>query len=880
MTSTMPKSTFGRLLLTIALAATQPLSVAHAQGLRLTKEVFPTEAAVELSVDANSPVFSGTARFSLTVAKAVPSFRMHQEALKVALKQFSKNGQAVELTLTPGPGNELTLTSKQPLEPGAYELVLGFEGKVSPKSDHGVFAEQEGGNKLLYTQFEAISARAAFPCFDQPDFKHPWSFSISAPSSQQVFFNTNALETKVVGKSTTHLFEKTLPLPSYLIAFAAGTFDVIDLGKGTRNQVPMRVIVPKGLSRKTHWVTQEMKRVIEGVENYFDLPYPYSKLDALVIPHLASFGAMEHPGLVTYSARVLLQNEADETLDFRQGATETMAHEFAHQWFGDFVTLEYWNDIWLNEAFAQWLGRRVADTLHPEWKYGKEAVYGVGNAMQADRIKSARKIRQPIETEGDIETAFDGITYQKGAAVISTVERWMGAKTFQSKVKAYMLAHANGNATSTQFFEAFGTFEKTSVRDVFVGFTDTTGIPLIGAEKQCEAGRSKPGKNNIRFTVSRYESRPPGSSAGEASWKIPICYRLANGKEGCLLSNETLALPDDVSCEAPVQLNRGGLGYYLVDVSAAELDGRFAAAQSSEERITFARELSYAITSGRIDFGAVLPSAEKWMQVEDWPWRRALAGILNKVDRWRLPASLQGEYGLFIARAIGPVAKQVGWQPQPGESPDITAIRPLLLSVMVTEAESKEFIEQAGGYAAAFFSGKKPSFEVSEIALPLAVESQPTVFFAKSKTRWMAEKDVAVRRMLQDAMQSVRVPELAQQAAQIALNPKLDARETASFWYGHPLTAKTRFDFAEKNAVGMFERLPAKRGGSRVISALGGGLCDPQGAERLEAFFRPRLAELTGGERYLKQTKERILDCHELNSRLIPQLSAYLQNKR
>ncbi len=863
----MTRAMTTRSLLVLSLFA---VPFCYAQSLRLTKEVAPTEARIELSLDAKKPNYTGTATFSLKVEKPVTSFRMHQEELTVSVKKFSKDGRPVPLSLAKGTGNDFVLSGKQPLEPGNYELVLIFSGKVSPKNDHGVFAEKEGSIPLLYTQFEPISARAAFPCFDQPDFKHPWTFAITAPSTQQVFFNTPETETKKTGSVTVHHFEKTAPLPSYLLAFSAGEFDIVDLGKGGRNQVPLRVIVPKGLKDKTHWIAQEMKRTIEAVENYFDLPYPYSKLDALVIPHLVSFGAMEHPGLVTFAARASIEVEANETLEFKQGVTETMAHEFAHQWFGDWVTLEYWDDIWLNEAFAEWLGRKVTDTLHPEWRYGKENVYGVGNAMRSDRIKSARKIRQPIANEGDIETAFDGITYQKGAAVISTVERWMGEKNFQAKVKGYLSAHANGNATSDQFFDAFGTFEKVLVRDVFAGLTDSTGIPLVRAERQCDKD-----KKTVRFALSRYDLTPPGLSAANASWKLPLCYRFANGKEGCTMSTEVLSLPAELPCDAPVQFNRGGVGYYLIDHPATALDTVLTAAQTTEERIALARELSYSLDNGRLSYKDVLPRAEKWMQLDDWAWRESILKLALPVARWRLPAELQPVYGSFVSKVLGPTAKQVGWAVQKGEAPEITAIRPNLNSAMVIEAEAPEFRQQATAFASQFFEGKSLPFEVIEQAVPLSVTAQPEQFFEKTKTRWMTEKDSSTRDVLRYSLQNTTAPKLAAQATALALDSKLDARETFGMWSGAPQTLAARFDFAEKNVDAMMKRLPGSSG-SRIIWMLGNG-CTPQEAERLEGFFRPKLGKLVGGERYLNQAKERIQNCYELNGRIIPQLSAFLK---
>jgi len=247
-----------------------------------------------------------------------------------------------------------------------------------------------------------------------------------------------------------HAFAKTKPLPSYLVALAVGPFDIVDGGTAGKNRTPLRYLTPKGRGSETRHAREATPKILEALEDYFGMPYPFEKLDSVALPGNYSFGAMENVGLVTYGVSLILATPAQDTPRFRRTYAGIAAHEIAHMWFGNFVTLAWWDDIWLNESFASWIGGKTVFRLNPEWDTGASRANNRGLAIATDRLASSRSVRNPINSKEDLEGAFNAITYQKGSAVLEMFEAWLGRNEFRAGVRDYLQRRAWGSATSTE----------------------------------------------------------------------------------------------------------------------------------------------------------------------------------------------------------------------------------------------------------------------------------------------------------------------------------------------------------------------------------------------------------------------------------------------
>ena len=447
---------------------------------------------------------------------------------------------------------------------GAGTLRFEFQGEVDKTSSEGVFAIEEDGEWYAYSQFETSDARRAFPCFDQPSFKTPWQITLHVPESASAFANTpEESEAKETGGMKVVRFRESKPLPSYLVAFAAGRFEVVDEGKV--GKTPLRVIVPRGHTVDAKFAADAIPQLLAIEEKYFARPYPYEKLDSVVMP-ISNF-AMENAGLITYGQSLLLAKPGTDTLARQRECALVAAHEMAHQWVGDLVTMQWWNDIWLNEAFATWMERKTVGEWKPEWSADVIAVSERLRSMDLDSLVSARSIAQPIESDSDIANAFDDITYEKGAAVLRMFEHYAGTKEFQRGVRAYLKQYEWRTATTPDFLTAVSRASRVNMSAAFGTFLNQAGTPMITADLDCSGAKPL-------LHLSQKRSLPIGSPASpEQTWQVPIFIRYQDGDETrsqrILLTsrNADTALTGAHGCPTWLLGNDEGAGYYHVNMA-------------------------------------------------------------------------------------------------------------------------------------------------------------------------------------------------------------------------------------------------------------------------------------------------------------------------
>ena len=447
---------------------------------------------------------------------------------------------------------------------GAADLRIQYTGNVIEKNSSGLFRMQDGGEWYLLSQFEATDARAAFPCFDEPAYKVPWQLTLHVPSQDSAISNTSIESEKQEGKTKTVVFRQTKPLPSYLVALAVGPFEFVDGGTAGRNHVPVRIVAPKGKAAEAKYAASVTATILTRLEEYFGVPYAYDKLDNVAIPVTFGFGAMENAGMVTYSQSLILAPPETDTIRRQRQYAEVAAHELAHQWFGDLVTTAWWNDIWLNEAFATWTASKIIADWKPEWGTRVDDVRSKLGAAAEDSLISARKVRQEIVTADDINNAFDSITYQKGAAVIRMFESWMGDAAFRKGVQSYMRQYSFKNATAGDFLDSLSTASRKNVTAAFSTFLNQAGIPLVSVALHCDQGAPLLHLEQERFIPLGSK----GSTAGD--WSTPVCIRYGDGgqsRTACTLLDKSQMdwpLSDAKSCPAWVQANADAVGYYRV----------------------------------------------------------------------------------------------------------------------------------------------------------------------------------------------------------------------------------------------------------------------------------------------------------------------------
>ena len=518
--------------------------------LRLPADTRPLAESVELHLDPRQERFSGAVDIDVRLDHPRSVVWLHGIDMHVTVASVTPDGGA-PLAATwreRGEGGMASLSLAGVAPAGKARIHVAFDAPFG-RGQKGLYRTREAGVDYAFTQFEAIAARLAFPCFDEPGFKIPFTTTLVVPPDMQAVANTREVSRAPDGGEVRVRFAPTLPLPSYLVAFAVGPFDLVSAPDVPANAVrrrplPLRGVTPRGRGKDMAYALAHTGEFVAILEDYFGIEYPWDKLDILAVP--GKGGAMENAGAITFGERLVLFDAASAPVGQRRGYAGVMAHELAHQWTGDLVTMAWWDDTWLNEAFATWLGAKAAQAWDPKLHMDVSAVRGVQGAMGNDALVSARSIRQPIASTHDIENAFDGITYQKGGGVLAMFEHFAGAADWQRGVHAYLEAHRFGNATADDFLDAENTATRRDVKTAFHTFLDQPGVPLLEVStSECRPTQIKParelgnigvvGSASIHVKQSRYLPVGSTGSAGE-TWQVPFCFRDAAGTSCSLLT--------------------------------------------------------------------------------------------------------------------------------------------------------------------------------------------------------------------------------------------------------------------------------------------------------------------------------------------------------
>ena len=425
---------------------------------------------------------------------------------------------------------ELVLSFAQPIPAGHAQIVIEydapFDGELS-----GLYRMQDANKWYAVTQGEATYARRYFPCFDEPSFKVPFDLSLTVPNGMVAVANTAETMREPAGPNTRFRFKRTLPLPTYLLAFAVGDL-VIDELKGRTTRPAVRIVSTNNSKAAANQeALKATAALIDLLGQWFGIPYPYDKLDVVAVPAFSA-GAMENPGLVTFREDILLVDPARASMNSRRDQAITIAHELAHQWFGDLVTANWWNDIWLNEGMATWMESHVTDMWHPEWGANIDAVATGLDVMDTDGLAAARAVRQPAVSSADIEESFDEITYEKGGAILATIQNWIGEAAFRKGIHDYLVANANQSVETKKLFDSFNAVSGKDVSGLASGYLDQPGVPEVTIETVCDQG----GRWHIELGSRSW--RPLGSSTPDEdsrSWNIPVCVKTDTDKtEQCV----------------------------------------------------------------------------------------------------------------------------------------------------------------------------------------------------------------------------------------------------------------------------------------------------------------------------------------------------------
>ncbi len=844
---------------------------AQAPKLRLAEaeSVRPEGYEAQLWLDPAKTTFHGVISIRMEIEKPLATLWLNQNNLQIESAEFKTAAKMLQSEVVDGGEDFVGLRAGSELGTGEASVEIHYHGKVQDKSPTGVFQREDLGNKYLFTQFEAADARSAFPCFDEPEFKTPWKLTLVIPSDDSAVSNTLVAKEEATAEGKKVEFRQTKPLPSYLVAFGVGPFEYVDAGIVERSKAPVRIVVPKGRSAQAKYAAEVTAEILTRHEHYFGIPFPYEKSDQVSVPDFP--GAMENPGMVTYGQSIILADPKNDSIRRQRGYASVAAHELAHQWFGDLVTTAWWNDIWLNEAFATWMERKLISQWKPEWKTDVEDVQANMGAAEEDSLLSARKIRQEIVTKSDIGNAFDGITYQKGAAVIGMFENWMGAEEFRKGVQFYLKRYAYKATTAGDFLDALSSASGKDVTKPFSSFLNQSGIPVVSVNLRC--GES------ATLEVEQKRFVPLGSKAPAGQvWEIPLCVRYGaggsnSGEKQCTLitkPRESVRLSHAQGCPAWVQANDEAHGYYYVDYSAPLLEAIDGIAKTlpATERVSVIANAAALSKAGKLSAGDSLKLVETFHADSEPAVLSSAVGLAFAPMEHLVPPSLTANYHRFLVANFGARARELGWIAKPGDSDDTRLLRRAIVRPMATWGGDEQLAAEARSLADKWLADKHSlDANIAGPVLSTAAFYGDAALFDRFLKELQSVKDEQVRGALVQGLHSFRDRAAIEKGMQAELNGDVAPVEGFGLLFGgagQDATRKMGFEFVKAH----YDEIMAKfsSGGSAFdflgsLPFVGGSFCDTQSRDELKAFFEPREGKLPGAERSLAQATEQIDLC-------------------
>jgi aminopeptidase N len=755
-------------VLPLVLALTvAPFSFDRAPG-RLPKTVVPLDYRIAIVPDVGTKTFAGTESVTLTVRKTTD--RIVFNTLNETLRDVRLDGTPVARVQTANEAQLTTLTLARAARVGRHVLTFAYTGRIE-SAPQGLFAQQyrtPSGSEgtMLSTQFEATDARRMFPSWDEPAFRATYQLTVTVPANWTAVSNMPAQSRIVHGTIATTTFRRTPKMPSYLVEFSAG-----DLGRISANVggVEHRVWAPSGEEQDGRYALAASQQILADYNAYFGVPYPLPKLDHIAIP--GGFGgAMENWGAITYTSNLLLLPPLG-ALEQRQETFSVMAHEMAHQWNGDLVTMGWWDDIWLNESFASWMAAKETALRNPTWQWWEGRDADKERAMAADAHTTSHPIEQHVANELQAEASFDeAITYDKGQSFLRMLESYLGEETFRDGIRRYVRAHAYSNATSADLWNALTAASGKEVAAMASSWTTQAGFPLVTVTASCDAA----GRRTIALAQQRFLL--DGTDASHERWSIPMEIRWgANAAPERVLLREDGQTLAAGSCREPLSSNAGDVGFYRVkyDDATFETNRMAFAALPDPEKIALLDDQWALALGGQAALSSYVSLASSMGGDLDARAWRQIAGALTRIER---DARGTREYTRYLAYArslLRPVYVALGWEAKADEAPPARALRRTVLAALGAWGDP-EVVAEARARFQRFVSDRNAisADDRATILGIVGIHADPAQF-AQLHAIARVATNVAERRRAYDALASVRDPQLAQQVLAIALSPEL-----------------------------------------------------------------------------------------------------------
>ena len=840
----------------------------HAQ---LPDTVVPRAYRLSMTIDPDTDEMTGEVEIDVSVNEAAKSFFIHGKDMTVTEATLASGTRVIPLVVdnvpeAMAPSGLARVSADGELPTGDATLRMSYRTPFNT-SLNSAYKVVRGDDAYIVTQMEPVGAREAFPGFDEPRFKVPFTLSITAPDDDVVWSNTPKMaETEVEGGMVRHEFATTRPLPTYLIAFGVGPYDVVEAPDIPPNSVRKRPLEQRGFTARGKGEEIEYglagtEPILTALEEYFGSEYPYEKLDIIAAPDYA-FGAMENPGAIVYREYLMLLDE-DAPLNQKRSYNAVHSHELAHQWFGNLVTPVWWEDIWLNEAFATWMGNKGTAMAYPDGNYDRNTLSAALRTMNTDSLSSTRSVREPLARTENVMDQFDGITYRKGGGVLDMFESFVGEDAFRDGVRLHMTRYADDVATADDFFQSIadGT-DNPDVVEAMKSFVDQPGVPLVKGELVCEPDH----RTRVLLEQSRYS--PLGSAIQQGQqWQIPVC--VAYGAEGdrkkeCTLLKDArgdVLIEGLDTCPDWVTLNADGAGYYRFTLDGGSWDSLIANLDdlTTAEVLTVQDSLTAAFRAGEVEPATYLAGVEAFAAHPEYDVAsqsgQLLGFMYDEVPEARedLASFVRDTYGERYSNTVGQ------------DSVEGELLAPTLASYLVNYGADAELMADFAERGESYLGGDKDAVAPNLLSRALRAHAKADPDAAVAPLKAMVRDGSAFEKgAALGALGSIEDDTIASGLRADALTDTetFTGRQALTLvggMMGNDAQADATWSWVKANFSALVGRAPDVR--KPGLPSLASGFCSDEERSEAEGFFTENADLMPGYERSLAQTLEAIELC-------------------
>ncbi len=844
-------------------------------GQRLPSTVTPEHYDITVAPRLADATFGGNVKIRLRLAAPSSTIVLNAAEVKFGAVSVTAGGrrQQAEVALDAAK-EQATFKFPAPVPAGEAELEIAYEGILNDDL-RGLYLSKANNRRYAVTQLEATDARRMFPSFDEPAFKATFALTAIIDEKDHAISNGAVVSDTPgpgAGKHTVR-FETTPKMSTYLVALAVGDFEC---NAGSADGIPVRICSTPDKKQLTGFALESTQKIVEYYNRYYSIKYPFKKLDIVAVPDFSA-GAMENTAAIFYRETLLLATP-DASVPTRKNIAVVLAHEIAHQWFGDLVTMQWWDDIWLNEGFANWMMSKPLKVWRPDWKVDLEEVGDNQIAMNRDSLQTTRSIRAKASTPAEISELFDPIAYEKGAAVLRMIEEWVGEEAFQKGVNAYIEKYQYGNARAEDFWTTLTAATGKPVDRVMATFVDQPGLPLIALDLRCADGHGR-----AVLSQERYFRDPSQQAAGRTAelWQIPVCLRSPSGDAHCELLQERRKEVSFDSCPAWVIGNAGARGYYRTASAPAMVRTMAEKVEtlSAEERMAVLSDESALVRATRHDVGTFLDLVSGFRDERTSRVVSTFASALVNIDEEFTTAATRSAYRAWVGRFIAPAVADVGLEARAGDTDEVKSLRATVVNLAGKTARDRQVLAKARSLVLQELD-KPGSIESTllDVLINLAAIDGDAALYDRYLAKVKAATDPEEHLQYMNGLSSFANPLLVRRTMDLALSDVVrsqDAKYVVAALLANSDTHRLAWQLARERWPDIQKKTGEFVGNTVLVGALA-SFCDAPTAAEAKSFFSTH--KVPDAERTLQQSIERIQSCAASAAVQGPKLAQWLKS--